>query len=89
MRTSSLAFYPQKMSARSGGERLPLRRGHRVSYHEDVARAMKQTWSAGMLNTYEEILAKLHERFPTEEALRAYVAKMEAEAVRLGWASPG
>jgi len=51
-----------------------------MTYHEKVARVMKLTYSAGAFNTYEVILAALHTKFPTEDALRAYVAHLEAEA---------
>jgi hypothetical protein len=45
-----------------------------LSLHERVARAMKASHSAGLLNTYPEILARLKAKFPTEDALQAYIA---------------
>lgn len=48
------------------------------SYHERVAAAMKRTYSAGSMNSYETILAALRSKFPNEDDLRAHVATIEA-----------
>lgn len=48
-----------------------------LSLHERVAAAMKLSYSAGTFNSYDVILAKLREKFPTEEALQAQVGVIE------------
>lgn len=58
------------------------------SYHERIARAMKKSYSAGSLNSYETILAALHLKFPTEQQLREHVAQLESKMQLMG-APPG
>lgn len=55
-----------------------------LTYHERVARAMKSTYSAGSLNSYEEILAALRSKFPNEDDLRVEVASIEARLKLMG-----
>lgn len=43
------------------------------AYHERVAAAMKRSYSAGSMNSYETILEALLRKFPREEDLRAHV----------------
>lgn len=55
-----------------------------LTYHERVARAMKRSYSAGSMNSYETILAALREKFPTEDALRVEVTKIEVRLKEMG-----
>lgn len=48
-----------------------------MTYHERIARKMSESFSVGSCNSYDEILAAVRARFPTEEELRRYVAVLE------------
>jgi len=55
-----------------------------VSYHERVARAMKRSYSAGSMNSYETILAALKTKYPDEDALRVAVFEIESRLKAMG-----
>lgn len=50
------------------------------TYHEQVARQLSRSVVVGRQNSYETILARIHERFPNEEDLRRYISVLERMA---------
>lgn len=54
------------------------------TYHERVAAAMKRSYSAGTMNSYETILEALLRKFPNEDDLRAYVEVLEYRLKLMG-----
>ena len=76
-----------RLGARAGGaprDRRIFLRAMAMSYHERVARAMKRTFSAGSMNSYETILAALKTKYPTEGALRLAVIGIESRLKAMG-----
>ena len=59
-----------------------------LTYHERVAHAMKASYAAGSLNSYETILAALKSKFPNEDDLRAHIATIEARLKSMGMMPP-
>lgn len=51
--------------------------------HERVAEIMARSVSAGTLNSYDQILARLRARWPTEEELIQVVRHFEQETQRI------